>query len=175
MNKLLHHLAPSVGDCLTDKDSALLIVDDRLSLANALAASRGGQRFAPYVASFGKYPDLVRTAADRLRWDLNVISLPTHKPGDDFMRLALHHHCMTRLEFEYGFLLLHICAGVREQRIVWPAAKSGRRVRATLQRIAGQHDKALLMPVSPNEIVTRAQIEAMIELAQPMLHGPQIQ
>lgn len=145
------------------KRPALLMLDDRLGLMMALAASRQGHQFAPYVVALdGGYSTKIQLATDRLRWDLTVIAIPTDQIRFDFVRLAAHHQCVTRSEFEYGFAIMHACCGVREDSILLTGNDIDAGVTRVINRIANRHDKRLTL-LPPPQIPTNEEIAALIE------------
>lgn len=164
MIELLKRLASSTSpDWDRDGDPAFLILDDDIGLATALAASWHGQRFTPYVFNIDRYPAIIRIAADRLQWDLRIITPSIHQVGSDFLRLASHHRCLTASDFEHGFVLMNSCPVIEERCIFITGLEIDVRTQIALKRIATQYDKKLIFLLHAMPTVKRDQLSAIIE------------
>jgi hypothetical protein len=144
---------------------AVILFGDTIGAAAVLAANIIGRSVQPYAVTFGDRPAReLQEFANRLRYDLKVIELPTEGASADFIYLAIHQLCSSLNEFELGFIALHICESVPETEI-WMPVQGSRSGWPAAARIAKQHGKSLFNPfagLTRQLLVHRWYLEQMI-------------
>lgn len=165
MTALLDSLIDSLAHYeQNDERPAILLLEDRIALAVALAASAVSRDFVAYSALIGRRPLFL--AADRLGWELHLIHFPVEQLATDFIHLAVKHRCANPREFELGYLMMHACARVRETEVWVPTAGFGSRAWRTASRIADHYGKRLFNPLQGIALgsgITNCDVNDLIE------------
>ena len=164
-NETLRALASALHGRGQTSTPAVILFGEVIGAAAVLAANLIGLSVQPYAVTFGERPAReLQQFADRQRFDLKVIELPTEGVPADFVYLAIHQLCASPSEFELGFVALHVCESVPETEIWMPLQGSGSGWPAAA-RIAKQHGKSLFNPfagLTRQLLVHRRHLERVI-------------